>query len=557
MAATHLPAVEPQTPISVEQGLRDPDAYPHQVDEVEVVETHLSWVFLAGNFAYKVKKPIDLDFVQQFDPERRRQLCFDEVRLNAPLASGIYLGVRGLACDDGSWRLTESHAPDAVEWAVEMRRFDEADTLAARIRQGTVTEHDIERIGKRIADFHSHQPALAPKAPVDSFVSMVHRNLAELDSLAGAVVDRRALAAAQRFAASFVAGKRRALEERARAGLARAGHGDLRAEHVLLRKHGVEIFDCLEFDERMRQTDVGADLAFLAMELEAFGRRDLAEVLVASYRAAGGDPGDEDVFAFFVFHRAWVRCKVALLRRRQLPPKSPDGVRLRTEALTLARLAHAAAWRARGPVTLVVCGAAATGKTFLASHLARESGLAHINSDLIRKEQWGVAPLDHAPPAAYSEPADAAVYAAMAEQASRAGSPGTVVDATFRRRRDRDAFAAAYSEAAPRPVFVECRAASATVRGRANARWWSEEGNVSDADPAQVERQQSEFAPLDEVDSERHLVVRTDRPIVHVVRDVEGQLDVHMAERRWALPTVQAQEEGGLDMQGATREAPR
>jgi uncharacterized protein len=525
-----------ETPTPVQLGLLDPGVYPHRVEKIKVVETHLSWVFLAGAFAYKVKKPIDLDFVQQADPDRRRELCFREVQLNSRLASGIYLGVRGLASDGVSWRLTDPHADDAVEWAVEMRRFDEADTLAARVREGTVTEHDIERVGMRVAWFHRDLPALAPRAPVDAFVKTVHQNLAELDSLVGAVVDRRALAAAQRFAASFAAGKRDELDQRARAGLVRAGHGDMRAEHVVLAEHGVEIFDCLEFDDGMRETDVGADLAFLAMELEALGRPDLASKLVASYREAGGDPGDADVFAFFVFHRAWVRCKVALLRRRQLPPKSSDGGRLRMQAARLGGLAHTAAWRARGPVTLVVCGTAATGKTFLASHLARGSGMTHLNSDLIRKEQWGVAPLEPAPAEAYTETADAAVYAALGEQAARAGSPGVVVDATFRRKRDRDAFAAAYGEEAPPPVFVECRASRNTVRGRANARWWSEEGSVSDADPAQVEQQRAEFAPLDEVDPERHLVVRTDRPIAHVLRDVEGQLDLHMAERRWSLP---------------------
>ena len=524
-----------ETAPPVELGLLEPSLYPHRVERVEVVETHLSWVFLAGAFAYKVKKPVNLDFVEQADPYRRRELCFKEIRLNAPLASGIYLGVRGLACEGGRWRFTDPHADDAVEWAVEMQRFVEADTLAARVREGSITEHDVERIGNRIAHFHRDLPALAPQSPVDAFVRTVHHNLAELDSLSGAVVDRRALAAAQRFAASFVAGKRDELTDRARAGLIRAGHGDLRAEHVVLGKHGVEIFDCLEFDDEMRETDVGADLAFLAMELEALGRPDLADILVSSYRAAGGDPGDPDVFAFFVSHRAWVRCKVALLRRRQLPAKSPKRVGLRVQAARLAGLAHMAAWRARGPATLVVCGTAATGKTFLASHLSRASGMTHLNSDLIRKEQWGVAPLEHAPAGAYSEAADAAVYGAMGAQAAEAGSPGVVVDATFRRRRDRDAFAAAYGTDAPPVMFVECQAARDTVRGRANARWWSEEGSVSDADPSQVEQQRAEFEPLDEIDPECHLVVRTDRPIAHVLRDVEGQMDLHMAERRWTL----------------------
>lgn len=530
MPATTPKQASASTDVSVVEGLRDPAAYPHHVEQVEVVETHLSRVFLAGAYAYKVKKPIKLAFVDQRDPHRRRELCEEEARLNSRLASGIYLGVRGLARRDGGWRLTETHAPDAEEFAVEMHRFDEAHTLASRIADGSVTTHDVERIGERIAWFHHDQAALPATGTTTAFMQTVHRNLAELDEFAGTVLPAQQLAQAQRFAASFAAGRRNLMEHRASAGLVRDGHGDMRAEHVLLDKRGVEIIDCVEFDPAMRQTDVGADLAFLAMELEASGRSDLAEVLLASYRRLGGDPGPPELFAFFVAHRAWVRCKVACVRRHQIASTDPAAVRLRTAARHLATLARRAAWRARGPLTIVICGGTASGKTFLADHLAQVSGLTHTNSDVVRKRQWGLEPSQRAPKSAYSAEANRHVYTELGLQA-RAGH-GTIVDGTFRNLADRQAFAAAYGQDRTPPVFVECRAAERTVRGRAQARWWSEEPTVSDADPSLVDRQRAEFAPLDEVAGRNHLTVRTDRAVRQLGEDITAFLDVRMAEGR-------------------------
>ncbi len=509
--------------------MRDPATYPHQVGEVEVVETHMSWVFLAGAYAYKIKKPIELAFVDQRDPLRRRELCEREVRLNSRLASAIYLGVRGLAPRDGGWRLCDPRAPDVEEFAVEMRRFDESQTLAARVGSGEIRAADIGRIGQRIAWFHHDQRPLPAAGTASALLRTVHENLAELDEFTGTVLAPERLAQAQRFAAAFAVGGRALLDSRAVDGLVRDGHGDMRAEHVLLDDHGVQIFDCLEFDRSMRQIDVGADLAFLAMELEAQGRGDLAELLVSSYRRMGGDPGPPALFAFFVAHRAWVRCKVACLRRRQLAPSDPGRARLKRHALELADLGRRAAWRARGPLTLVVCGGTATGKTFLARHLAQVAGLEHVNSDVVRKRQWGLAPDARAPAQAYGDEANRRVYAELGLRARAAGGPGAVVDATFRHRADRHAFMRAYGSDGPAPVFVECRAALSVVRGRAEARWWSQEPTASDADPGLVDRQRAEFAPLDEVDATNHLAVRTDQAVAHAEDIVTALFDARLA----------------------------
>lgn len=508
--------------------MRDPATYPHDVSEVELIETHLSWVFLTRSRAFKVKKPIALAFVDQRDPARRRQLCDDEVRLNRRLTSDLYLGVRGLARRGGRFTLTAETAPDAEEFAVEMRRFAHDDTLAARIQSGDVGDGEIAAVGARLARFHLAAPALPADGATDSVVSSIEQNLTELSALAADVVSAREVAEAQRFATAFVASHRPVLDTRAAAGLVRDGHGDLRTDHVLFGDAGVEVFDCIEFDPALRRIDVGADLAFLAMDLEAKGGRSLATGLVDSYRRTGGDPGPDDLLAFFVAYRAWVRCKVACVRRSQLEPGDAEAEGLGLEARDLARLARRAAWRARGPVTLIVCGPTASGKTTLAARLADESGFEHLSSDVLRKQQRGIDLKDAAPQDAYEVEANEAVYSDLGARAG-AMADGVIVDGTFRHSRDRDAFAAAFGSTRRPPVFIECRAALETTRRWAAARS-ARHDSVSDAGAALVDIQRSEFAALDEVGPESHLIVRTDRSAGDVTADVKAFLDVRLAE---------------------------
>ena len=215
---------------------RPPRARAGQLTSIR--ETHISWVLLAGDRAYKLKKPVRLPFVDYGSLERRHALCREEVRLNRRLAPDVYLGVRALVAADGGVRLAEEDAPGAVEYVVEMRRYDEAATLARRLGSGTAGESEVRAVGRRLARFH--REATRPADPA-------------------ATVDV------------------------------------LRAEHVVLER-GIEIVDCVEFDPALREIDVGFDLAFLAMDLMRVDER-LAAALVSAYREAGGDPGDDALVA--------------------------------------------------------------------------------------------------------------------------------------------------------------------------------------------------------------------------------------------------------------------
>ena len=504
-------------------------SYPHRPAEVQVRETHISWVFLAGELAYKLKKPLVLDFVDYGTRARRRAMCEEEVRLNRRLAPDIYLGVRGVALTDGCAQLTAADDPRAADFVVEMRRYDERRTLAARLERGELAREEVQAVGGALARFHADAAPVHPvEAPVLTVARRFERNMHELLASVEQRGEIGRVLALERFAHAFITGDAQTFQARASRGCVREGHGDLRAEHVLVNG-AVQIVDCVEFDRALRELDVADDLAFLVFDLAARDGARFGKVLVDAYRDAGGDPGEESLIAFYAAYRALVRAKVALVRARQLPPTSGQRAEESAHARDLILLAESFAWHARLPLVIVVCGVPASGKSQLACALAELSGLPHLSSDVVRKQLAGVRSTERAPAESYSAQWNARTYCELGRRASRAlgSSRGAIVDASFRHLADRQAFAAALG-AAVRLVFIECQAPRAILAERA-ARRERDPHRVSDADAAVVMREQQSWEPLDEVPANAHLALRTDRRLEDIMSDVLALLDSRLA----------------------------
>ncbi len=517
-------------PDALRDALARPETYPHRPAAVEVRETHISWVFLAGELVYKLKKPLVLDFLDYGTPARRRELCVAEVRLNRRLAPDLYLGVRGVALAGDRVELTDEEDPRAVDFLVEMRRYDEAQTLAAKLERGELQPRGVVEVGRVLARFHEDAPPVRPEgSPVLAAERRFERNL---HGLIGDVEQRgeiERVLGLERFAHAFVTAHAQTFTARARRGRVREGHGDLRAEHVLLGEC-VRIVDCVEFDPALRQLDVADDLAFLVFDLAAGGGHRFAELLVRAYRDAGGDPGPDSLIAFYAAYRALVRAKVALLRGAQLPGTSAEHGQQSVHARDLISLAERFAWRARGPLAVVVCGVPASGKSHLAHALAELSGLPHLSADVIRKRLAGLGTTERAPGEAYSEQWNERTYAELGGRASAVleASGGAIVDATFRHRHDRLAFTAGLG-ARRQVLFIECQAPGPVLAQRAADRE-HDPNRVSDAGLAVVLREQSTWEPLDEVPGRAHLIVRTDRPVEELTADVLALLDRRLGE---------------------------
>jgi uncharacterized protein len=491
----------------------------------EIRETHISWVFLVGRRAYKLKKALVLPFLDYGTAARRRQMCREEVRLNRVLAPSIYLGVRAVVRTASGDELSDEDDPRAIDYVVEMRRYDEERTLAATLRRGEATHADIVTVGRRVAAFHADcERVSGPQYGAHRVEWEVVRSVMELLAVTERRSGRARIRAVARFMSAFVGSREHELDQRARRGCVRECHGDLRAEHVVLETP-LEIVDCVEFDPSLRTLDVADDLAFMVMDLARLGGEELTGPLVEAYRAAGGSPGDDSLIAFFGVHRALVRAKVLLVRAAQRPPGSMDRERLATRARELLDLAERLSWRARLPLVIVFCGVPASGKSHLASEIAKRSGLRRLSSDVTRKRLAGLRHTEPADPEHYADEFTQATYAELGYRAaSEAGtSGGVLVDATFRRRRDRDAFARAFEATAPL-LFVECRAPAEVLLERARARE-EDPDRVSDASVEIVARERDSWEPLDELASSQHLTLRTDRPVEAIAGDLAALLD--------------------------------
>lgn len=350
------------------------------------------------------------------------------------------------------------------------------------------------------------------------------RNVEELLAVVELRNERATIRSLARFMSAFVASHSDELDARARHGLIRECHGDLRAEHVVLGRP-VSVVDCVEFDRELRTLDVADDLAFLVMDLTALGGERFASVLLDAYRAAGGDAGGDALVAFFGVHRALIRAKVLLVRAGQYSAGRAARGYASAEAREKLALAERFSWRARLPQAIVICGPPASGKSYLAAALAQASRLPRVSSDLVRKHLAGIAPSQRGWEEHYSEEFNRATYEELGRRAwSAVGKHGGVlIDATFRHLADRDAFAGTFRGAAPL-LFVQCVAPMA-VRARRAVEREHEPEHVSDATLAVVLREQAGWEPLDEVPADDHLLVRTDRPVDAVLAHLTAMLD--------------------------------
>ena len=489
---------------------------------VTVCETHASRVYLVGDRAYKVKKPVAFGFLDYRSLERRRAACHEELSVNRELAPDIYLAVVALVEQGQRIRLAPENAPAALEYAIEMRRFDEDQTLSGAISTHNVGRADIEAVARRLVRFHDHSPVVTGGGP-EELLERWRTNVAELVTLARpAGVDVSPLLG---FGEAFLTAHADEIRQRVREGRVRDCHGDLRCEHVLLGEE-VRIVDRIEFDPGLRQIDTACDLAFLAMDLEAHRRPRLAADLVSAYQHAGGNPASEVLRAFYGAHWALVRAKVELIRAAGT---SANGARSPRRPARLLRLAERLCWRARKPLAITVCGLPASGKSTLAGALARRSGYALLSSDVLRKQRAGLAPTEVAGVELYTQAETLKTYAELAraagERLDRSG--GVIVDATFRTRQQR-ALLLHRLDPRTRSVFVQCRILPETAITRAEARM-QRKRHVSDATPDVVRAASGSFEPLDELDPRLVLPLDAELPLEKQLERVTAAVDAQLA----------------------------
>lgn len=479
-----------------------PSDVPIATDRVEVIHTHISVVFLVADRAYKLKKPLDLGFLDFRTLDQRKRACEAEVALNRRFATGVYVGVVPVVVEAGAVRVDRPGAP--VDWLVQMVRLSESDTLLAAVEAGRADEALVRRVGRRIAALHG---AAAGGTDVEAMASLAtvagnaRENFAQSASHVGDAVHPAVWARVRDLTEAALT--RLGPTITARVPLARDTHGDLRLEHVYLRgdrDEDVVLVDCIEFNDRFRWSDPASDLAFLVMDLAVRGERALADALVDAWLVATGDGGARDVLAFYVAYRSVIRAKVAGFQLAE--PEIPEALRRR--ALDRARrhwlfaLGELASPADR-PVLLGVGGLPGTGKSTLAFGLAEHAGFDVIRSDVVRKELAGL-PLDEHPARVgyetglYAPGRKDAVYAVCLDRAREALLAGgrVIVDASFSRESWREDLLALGRELGVPARLVWCEADPEVVHRRLDAR----RGDPSDADWSVYQGAAARWEPL-------------------------------------------------------------
>jgi aminoglycoside phosphotransferase family enzyme/predicted kinase len=493
--------------------LQLPDAYAHATTGVTLIETHISYVLLAGEFAYKVKKPVDFGFVDYSTLERRRLMCEEEVRLNRRLCAGVYIGVVPITRDrQGAFRVDGQS--EVVEYAVKMRRVPDADTLPSMLASRRFSSQLLGALASRIARFHRETPTSEPIAAFgtpEAIRENWNENFSQTDRFVGRTIQGTELRGIQAFVDDYLTRHATLLAARADAGRVRDCHGDLRADSVVFGPgNSVCVMDCIEFNERLRHGDVASDVAFFAMDLEARGYRGVAEAFISAYMGQVDDETLTLVLNFYRSYRAYVRGKVESLLSEEGEVQRGRRRQALVNAARYFQLSFRYA-RSRSPTMVVVGGLSGSGKSWLASPLAARMSAALVRSDWVRRDMKNHTP-GNVPygEGDYSDPERHRVYEEMKRRALyylRAGN-SVVLDAAYYTRQLRDEVKRAAEQAQVPFLLVEVVADEATIRERLQARV---EGAavVSDARWETYLAQRERFASVHELTDAEHVRVES------------------------------------------------
>jgi aminoglycoside phosphotransferase family enzyme/predicted kinase len=485
--------------------LMNPACYSHHVDEVRLTETHISWVLLTGRYAYKIKKPVRLPFLDFSTLPRRLHFCREELRLNRRLALELYLGVVPIG---GSPRLPRVGQKPAFEYAVKMRQFAPDARLDQRLAAKAVPRAALTEFATRLAKFHGRLPALDTDPAGQVAQAAARQNVAALARQVRGR-QRRALDTLRTWTDRECANLAAVFAQRTAAGAERECHGDLHLENLLWHHGSIVAYDALEFDPALREIDVVSEVSFLAMDLIAHGRPDLAYDFLNRYFEVSGDYAGIDVLRFYLVHRALVRAKVGAIKAAQA------GHVMRADPYI--ETAHALC-RPAAPWLLITHGLSGSGKTTITDELVGRLRALRVRSDLERKRLHGLAADARTESGVgeglYVAGATRLTYERLAQIADRTLRHGfnAIVDATFLSRAERWEFRQVAAFNGARFAILDCTAPAEELRRRIAARGKAGR-DASEATFAVLEQQLAAHEPLDRAERRSAIHVDTGRPI--------------------------------------------
>ncbi|MEE4363588.1 MAG: AAA family ATPase [Desulfotignum sp.] len=502
------------------------DFYPHKPTEIIHKQTHISDVFIAGDLVYKVKKPVNMGFLDFSTREKRHECCCEEVRLNQRLTTDIYLGVEKITWDKQGYGLNRSG--QTVDYAVKMRRLPDENTLESLLVSNRVTESFIDRLIHTLSDFY--KTSALNKKEMEQFGSFsaieqkCRDNFSHLPDFSDTGAGKRKMQLIKAATRMYLDRHKDLFDRRIENNHICDTHGDLKTEHVY-QYQGVQILDCIEFNHAFRYQDTASDLAFLAMDMDFLGYRPAALYLLSRYVEITSDADLMQVIDFYKCFRAMVQVKVYHLQIETIP--SHDDAKKAKHIHEMEQyldLAYQYALKTAFPVIWVTCGMIAAGKSTVAEKMAALFSIPWIRSDDIRKTLFADLP-DKSGKAGfekgmYTPEATSLVYGKMLVTAQAALEKGrsVILDATCSRQKERQDILQLARDTSANIIFVECRCPDREIKSRLKNR--EHQSTVSDARLEHFAAIKQRMDPFDHLSTDVHMPVRTDQSLDSIIETI-------------------------------------
>lgn len=505
--------------------LLDPARYPDErLKQVELLQTQMSFVLLTGNYAYKIRKPVNLGYVDYSTLEKRKLFSEKELTLNRRLCPGAYVGLVPVILDNKG-KIQLGGEGEIVDYAVKMKRLPGTGMMDHLLQNNGLTVEMTAAVARKMAEFHA---GAAAGVEINRFGSLetirgnIDENFEQSRPYIGRALSQRQFDTLKNYFDRFLADQAVVLESRLAGDHIRDCHGDLHSAHVNFNGDSICIYDCIEFNDRFRYGDTASEIAFLAMDLDRYGRSDLRQVFVREYVRFSGDRQLYALLKFYQAYRAHIRAKVACFKTDDPFVASEEKAAELAKAQGYFDLALS--YTLPKPQLFITSGPTGCGKSTLAAALTRHLGLRHISSDATRKTMAGLTPETPAPEAfgqgLYSPEKTGQVYNVMLNEAGKvlAGGESAILDATFLRRADRAEALRLAEKYSAEPMIIECCLTETEIKTRLERR--QAEGGVSDGCWHIYLNQRDLAEPVSELPIGRN----------HVIIDTQESLDSNLRQ---------------------------